>query len=88
MIKTCPNCKVRLQTKEIGVPVIEYMDETMKRQYRLWSADLIHCRECFSEFLIFADRPVIAHYEEGFESRVEIERSKRIGKSPELYEVR
>jgi hypothetical protein len=48
---TCPNCQIKLKLEISGVFVVEMQGEN---PYRIWSADLHKCSDCFNEVLIYS----------------------------------
>lgn len=84
----CVKCKKRMYLKN-GVVVLEYMDKTMKRPYKLWNADMAFCRDCGNKVVFqIANRPFAQHFEEGFEQEVNNIKQQALLKQITLVETR
>lgn len=71
MMIVCMQCKKFFHPLKNGVYVEEgkpgfgknYRTETGWSSYKLWAADLVHCRECETEIVTgFASRPIAEHF--------------------------
>jgi hypothetical protein len=66
----CITCQEKMTLKN-GVVVVEYMDETKKRPYQLWNADMATCDFCkISVVFRFATQPFARHFENDFEEKL------------------